>query len=266
MKWLCLALVLLGCQPAGEPNEGIAVGNPGLTSLSLAVTDSVALASVSGSLYRVRFAGADCGGLDVSSPVSLDIDLAQEPAAFDFPGGTWCGLILDFSGPLQFEGSWNDGLGSGALDVALTVGSVSLGAVAESMEVDEESELAFELASPGWLDLALDGLQDGETVTVDAESPLHDLLVAALSDDSQLFDDLDGDGVVAPTERDEGPLATSRELRFENADAYATTSEGVGMVAACGVAGGGSGGWALLALLGLRRRRRIGDRGPSSAA
>lgn len=255
MRSVLLALLLLGCQPAGEPNEGIAVGNPGLTSVSLAVTDSVALSSVRGSLSRVRFAGTECGGADVSRALALELDLAEGPADFDFPEGTWCGLILDLSGPLLLEGTWSDGLGSGSLSLSLAVGSVSLGAVDEALDVDGDSELAFELASPGWLDIALDGLQDGEALVVDADSALHAGLVALLSEDSQLFDDVDGDGLVAPEERDAGPVATARELRFEEAGAYATNADS-GMAAACGVAGGvGSGGglWLLLVLAWVRR-------------
>ncbi len=257
MRWLVIALVLsLGCQQEAEPDEGIAVGNPGLTSMSMAVTDAVSLTSAAGTLNRVRFAGAECGGVDLTSYVDLTLELALEPADFDFPGGTWCGLILDFTGPLVLTGTWDDGVGAGEVDLSLNLGSVSLGAVEETLEVDAGSELAFELAAPGWLDDALGSLADGETLS--AEDPLlHDALVAAFADDSQLFDDGDGDGIVTEPERTVGPVATAMELRFESVGLYGESADSAaGLSSACDVGAGGSAGLPLFLLLAFRRSRR----------
>ncbi len=258
MRWLAIALLLMGCQQEAEPDEGIAVGNPGLTSVSMAITDAVSLTSATGTLNRVRFAGAECGGVDLTSYIDLPLDLALEPADFDFPGGPWCGLILDFTGPLVLTGTWDDGVALGDVDLSLNLGSVSLGAVEDALDVDQDSELAFELAAPGWLDDALLDLADGETL--DAEDPLeHDALVAAFADDSQLFDDGDGDGVVTEPERTTGPVATAMELRFESAGAYIngeSSDAAQGLGSACGCSSGGSPALPLFLLLAVRRSRR----------
>ena len=255
MKALWAMALLVGCQAGTTEHEGIAVGNPGLASLSLAVSDGATLDSAAGRIASARFAGADCGGDDRASTLAQDVDLADGPASFDFPAGRWCGLILDLSGPLVLAGTWSEGAASGPLSATLDLGAVPLGAVDDALEVAEESELAFELGAPGWLDGSLADLADGEALEIDADSPEHDPLVAALRGDSGLFDDVDGDGVVARAERDLGPLAVARELRWEEVPAAAVRTDSGD--SACAVTGRGSGGgWLGLGLLLLFGRRR----------
>lgn len=251
MRWSLVALLLVGCQQE-EPDEGIAVGNPGLTSVSMAISDSVTLTSVAGTLRRARFAGAECGGVDVERSLDLPVDLAVEPAEFAFPGGTWCGLILDFEGALAFEGTWERGARSGGVLGSPSIGSISLGAVDGVLDVDDDSELAFELAAPGWLELLVDPLEDGELLQDDDTHALHAWTVEAVVDDSGLFDDGDGDGLVTEAERAVGAVATAMEVRFEPLAAYGTTADSEASAMSCSTGGRGL---PLLLLLVARRRR-----------
>jgi hypothetical protein len=250
MRWLAILALLTGCQAGIGPNEGIAVGNPGLTSMSLAVSDGMVVTAATGTVSSAQFAGEACGGADAAAALGLEVDLAQEPASFEFPAGVWCGVEVRFEGGLRVEADWTGPNGEAATVVAdLGLVDVSLRSSQASLDVDEETELAMELGAPDWLDATALGLEDGDALEIDAEDPLHVALLSALTTDSRMYDDADGNGLVEDDERQLGALAVAGELAF-----YANA---VGMDSSeqsCSVADGGGGlGWLLLLLAGLAR-------------
>ncbi len=252
-----LSLLLLGCTPEAddERNEGIAVGNPGLLSVSLAVTADVDVTRADLDVTTLEFGG--CGGY--GAEVGGAADLALEPAAFAIDAGRWCGVRLNLGAPLVVEASW----GTSAIALTLDADEITVGAAA-SFDVDEETELAFEIGMPEWLDPVALGMTDGEDLVVGPGDDLHDELVAALHGDSALFDDLDGSGDVGGDERDAGPLALGDvEFTIEQTDAegaYPNSAGYAGQACACaasvGVGDAGAAVLLLLPLFAVSRRRR----------
>lgn len=240
-RWMVMAgamACLLGCDPSAteeDPDRGIAVGNPGLLSVSMALTAELEVTAASLEVSSFEF--ASCGGGSYASASGGVADLADEPEAFDFPAGAWCGVRLNPSGGFHVEATW----GTSTIVLDLEVADVSVGAD-ETFDADEESEFAFELGTVDWLDPGVLGWVEGEDVTVDGEHDLHDVLVAALELDSALFDDLDGSGAVEQPERDAGPLATGEiQLSFDiapEAAGYTADSAQSGCGTSCSASGG----------------------------
>ncbi len=252
-----LTLLLAGCQPAPEDdNQGIAVGNPGVIAMSIAASDDVEVEAAGLRPTLVRY--GTCGvGNDATVGGGDPVDLADGPADYAFPEGTWCGVGLE-TVSLEIDGRWDPGTGEQAtFTLTLDLPSVVLGFVDEVLAVDDETELAFELASPGWLDAAGLGLSDGDDLVVAAGDELHDTLVASLQDESAAFDDLDGSGVVEQEERDAGPLAVPADIQFNDTYPAGMDSEASGYATGCSCgATGRSDGAPLLLLLALATWRR----------
>ncbi len=257
-----IALVLVGslaggacADPAESTHEGIAVGNPGVVAMSLAASPDVQVTLASLRPDWVGFAA--CGGQDRVVYPGGTVDLAVAPLQVDVPAGTWCGVAVRFGAGARLEASWDDGVGSGTLVADLDLPELTLRALEDGLAVDEDTMLALELGSPGWFDVQALGLVDGEEAVVAPSDPRHEVLVAALRDESALFDDLDASGLVDLPERQAGPLALPGELAF-NPDVAAGLSSDSVDAAGCSAAPGGSGpglAWLLgLALVVLGRR------------
>ena len=264
-RLLCLPLLLLcGCVPVDdEENQGIAVGNPGVVAMSLAEAAEFTLVSAEASVSALGWAG--CGDGDRLTAVNSTIDLLAANAV-EFPEGDWCGVVVRFAGPLEIEATWTDGVGSGSLFATVEVPELQLGAVDGDLVVDEDAAFALELASPDWLDAVDLGIADGVDLVVDAESPEHTLLLAALTDETALFDDTDGSGQIEQSERDAGPAALPTELAFNPDPMPGSSADAAGM-SACSCSGGGDGasGLALLLLLSAGSLARRRSRSPRPA-
>jgi len=262
------AVALMGCDPNGQEddNRGIAVGNPGLLSVSMAITSDVEVIAATLAISSVEFAGCDEAAYASTSGGAAD--LALEPATYDFAEGSWCGVRLNASGLLHLEADWAPEIGVGSrITLDLELDDVRVGTL-DAIDASEASEFAFELGVPDWLDPDLLGLVDGEDLTVEPGDDLHDGLVDALRSEAALFDDTDGSGAVEQEERDAGPLATAEiQVNFDLSPTLAGLDSGAS-AQACGsnVAGGGGPGLVALLLLGLGRRRRRPVVAPSGHA
>ncbi len=254
-----LIALLVGCvPPEEEENQGIAVGNPGVVSMSLAEADEFTVTFAEAPLQALGW--ASCDSTDRLDELDTTLDLASEPEAMDFPAGDWCGVVVRFSGPLELELDWDDGISQGSLVATLTLPELMLGAVDGPLEVDDETSWALEFASPDWLDPDVLGLAHGVELTITAEDDEHELLVAAFTDETALFDDLDASGLVETPERDEGAVALPMQIAF-NPDPYGGSADAAGYASACSCeqSAAGSSAWAIVLLLGLglaRTRRR----------
>ena len=257
----CLALLGLGCVPPDdEQNQGIAVGNPGVVALSLAAAEGFVWTAADASVSALGF--ASCGSGDTLRDVAGTLDLRDGPALLPFPAGSWCGLLVRFDGPLTIAASWSEAGASGTLTATLTVPEVTLGALAGTLAVDAGTAWALELASPDWLDAGALGLTDGVDLVVTEESPEHATLVAALTDETALFDDGDGSGLIEAPERDAGPAALPMELAF-NLEPVAGVSSDASGGAGCALAPAPTGPLGILLLLvsgSLVSRRSTGRR------
>lgn len=252
---LAALLLAVGCgEPQDNTHEGIAVGNPGVVSMSLAEADTFTFTEASLPVDWVGF--ADCeGGARFVYPA--DADLAVTPLSLQAPAGEWCGIQVAFQGTATLAADWDDGVGTGSLSATLELADVGLQVVDARQTIDEDTELALELASPDWLDPGALGLADGVDLVIDIDDPEHGVIVAAIVDESAVFADEDGSGRVETAERDAGALALPATLGL-NPDVGGATADAAGMSSGCSCASGGSApslGWAVLLLLAVVRRR-----------
>ena len=228
---LTLALALLtACEqpvevdPGGD-EMGIAIGNPGVVSLGIAASDDLSL-----TLAELPLAALDhhgCSAEPATGITDVTLDLTDGPASVELLAGTWCGLRLELADPLVVEAEWAPATGEAAtVELALEVAMVDLEPLDDgSFTVDEETELALELAAPGWLDAELLALEDGDVLVVEPGHALHLDLFGAVTEDSAAFEDLDGSGLVEQPERDAGPLLVGGDLVFEAAPAGLSDSQ-----------------------------------------
>ncbi|RME27940.1 MAG: hypothetical protein D6798_03550 [Deltaproteobacteria bacterium] len=116
-----------------------------------------------------------------------------------------CAMGMETGGLVTFEGH---GLAGGTFTLVLGVSDLVLPlSTPEPMWPDNTSKaVVLELADADWVTATSLGLAPGVHVTVDAQHPLYDDLVNAVEQDSDLFRDVDGDGVISGAERAAGPL------------------------------------------------------------
>ena len=108
---LLITALLAGCpQPpddgGGDGDEmGIAIGNPGVVSLSIAASEDVELV-----LAELPVAALEHHGCDASHALGIqdvNLDLTDGPVAVELLPGTWCGLRVQLAEPLAIEGFLN---------------------------------------------------------------------------------------------------------------------------------------------------------------
>lgn len=262
---LLLGLVLLAaCRPADDTHEGIAVGNPGLVSMALATSSGFTLTRAELPIDWVGY--ASCSGSDRLA--SLDRTDLVVPATAAIPQGSWCGFVVALSGAATLEADWSEGGASGTLQATFTLSDVELQAV-ETIEVIDSTTLAIELASPDWLDPAALGLADGVDRVITGDDPEADLLRAALGDESAVFDDPDGSGLVESEERSVGAIALPGDVQFS--EAVAGVSSDAEGAAGCSCSSSEANPptlllWLLLSLLGYRGRRHTDGGAPATSA
>lgn len=259
--------LLVGCVPPEEEeeNQGIAVGNPGVVSMSLAEADEFTVTFAEASLDALGW--ASCGSGDALDELATALDLVAEPERLSFRAGDWCGVVVRFDGPLDLAAAWSDGVSAGTLTASIELPELKLGALDGPLQVDEDSAWALELASPDWLDAVALGLADGVDLAITPADPEHAQLVAAFTDETALFDDLDASGVVETVERDAGPAALPMQFAFNPDPSPDSTADAAGYASnGCSSAQSqaGSASWSLLLLvLGLARRRQRQPRPPT---
>lgn len=175
---------------------GTSVGNP--TGMRAAVAPADDLTFEAG-LARVRsVTWYDCAGGE-ESVSELDVDVLAG-GVLPQPEADFCEVTVAFSSQVQLEGSGDSG---GRFVFHLDVGQVSL--VFDAPVAAAAHDRVFELASPGWVNEALLGIDDGSDVIVERDSAAHDALVAQIRTGSGLYGDLDDDGAVSDEERAAGP-------------------------------------------------------------
>ncbi len=266
---LLITALLAGCpQPpddgGGDGDEmGIAIGNPGVVSLSIAASEDVELV-----LAELPVAALEHHGCDASHALGIqdvNLDLTDGPVAVELLPGTWCGLRVQLAEPLAIEATWAPATGeSAAISLELGASRVDLEPLdADTFTVDEQTWLALELAAPGWLDAELLDLQDGDALVVDADHELHLPLVDAVARDSQAFDDLDNSGLAEAAERDDGPLLIGGSLSFEPAPAGMADVQSAGC--STSLLPGAEPGLLLLLLALLGLAGRLAGQGPDGS-
>ncbi len=265
---MLVGLVVAGCPPVdGEDDpqdRGIAVGNPGLVSTSLALTTDVELDAVLVDIDHLRM--ARCGGGEHTESGG-EADLVEAPLDIIVPSMPLCGLRAQLADVLHIEATWtSEGGDSATVVLDLDVGVLDLVPVDDIALSTDDADFGLELAAPHWLDPTLLGLVDGVELVVGPGDALHDDLVAAVAEDSAMFDDPDGSGAIDEVEREDGPLAIAGEITFEESPVGLEDSDAAyGMSEGCSCSSPGRVPRRSLALAvlvgfglltsGLRRRR-----------
>jgi MYXO-CTERM domain-containing protein len=223
-------LLLLACEDTER--SGTAVGNPGtLGSTASALPEEATLDSA-----RLSVAGVtleDCEGGLVDLPAAAEVELLDPAEALaELPGGSWCGLTAEISG--------------------LALSGVTDGGAAFTAELapDPLSAGAFSVDG-GWLLLGVPLTVDaeaiealGDEVTLASDDPLTLAWAEAATAGADLWDDSDGDGLIA-----QGELSLS-EATASVGDMAAAESAG------CSAASGRAAWWLALALALAPLRRR----------
>jgi len=158
---LALLLVLAGCEQ--EPDEGIAVGNPGKADFAIGATAGVEIESVVLDLGSLLLHPCD-GGEVVTAAIGRVVD-GEGGDAVDVPEGRWCEATLEFVGDLEITGP--------VVDAALAIERLHFD-LPGGLDVDG-GDLQFRLGADGWMTA---GLVEGGPI--EEGDGRHDLLVARL--------------------------------------------------------------------------------------
>ncbi len=161
LRALALCLVLVGC--VQEPDEGIAVGNPGKADFEIGAGAGLVFDSVELDLASLLMQPCD-GGEVVTVAIGRAVD-GEGGDTVDVPEGRWCAATLEFGGDLRILGP--------EVDAALAVEKIHFD-MPDALEVAGDT-LQFLLGEDGWM---TPGLVVG--APVEPGDPRHDLLVARL--------------------------------------------------------------------------------------
>lgn len=205
---ILLLLGSVGCNLDFNP-AGTAVGNP--TDMSGHLAEAKGLTYTSSSARVATLSVATCTGETSVSTVGETIDLLGA-VSIPVPAGSWCTFMVEFESPVAVVGTDSRGA---PFSLSLAVRTVTVQAA--TPVVTDGGALILELAANGWLtshDVDLSGVGGA----VDDETRIR--LETAIAAGSALYKDLDGDGAVSRTERDEGAVAAgaARDDEYEDAD------------------------------------------------
>ena len=117
-----------------------------------------------------------------------------------------CAIGVETGETITIEGH---GTAGGTFELILDVGDL-----VRTLQEDEKlwpeptvsRAYILELGEAAWTSASALGLQSGQHVVIDDTDNLHDSLVLSLQEDSRLFRDDDGDGVLQSAERTAGSL------------------------------------------------------------
>jgi len=202
---LLLAAALVGC-PSQDPDEGIYVGNPGVTTLSIGAISGATTVDAWFAAETVEFRSCDGEHTD-------EIDLAEgalDGDEFEIPSGPWCQVVA--TGAMVGIDAEVDANEEEFITLWLELDTVELtGSTTNGFSVAADESYVLEVAPPEWLDVDdlefdLDGVAD-----VAPGDEQHDDFAAEVLDGTALWADPDGDGEVTEEERDDGSLASPDE-------------------------------------------------------
>lgn len=198
---LVLPVLVLGavaCEPR-VPDEGTFVGNPSSARVRVAPGDGLTYTELEMDVRQMALSSCD----GTRSEAIEGIGVLELGSALDLPEGDWCNLSLLIDGDIHMVATADPSVGTGTLDVTLTVEAVVLRSTAP---VDfEDAAWVLELGSEDWLTAASIGLAD-ESVVITPSDPNHPMLAGAVAGGSKLYEDADRDGEVGEEERAEGEV------------------------------------------------------------
>ncbi len=242
---MSLTLLLVGCPTNGDPDQGIAIGNPGVVELAIGSASGLDVAEALIETQALKV--VDCEG--EATQIELQDDLLFLGEGVEVPSGTWCSLQATDAFVYVELWTGDDEDPMALLDLA--VGTVTLnGATTEGFEIGEEQALLLEILGPEYTSIEELGLDLEPFVVVETGHPAYEALVGRVHDDAALYEDADGDGVVDDGERSDGPTAST-------AEPVEPEDPGNTIPGCSAVGGGGVGllGLVLSAAVGVRRRR-----------
>ena len=174
------------------------VGNPGLT-VRVAPATGITFDEVTLEYGVPRADACTPPALNGGDPAEVLGDFLPLPLDV-------CAIGVEVGEVLTIEGT---GTAGGTFSLELDVGDL-VRTLQEEEKLWPETGVSrayiLELAAPSWTSATALGLSSGQHVVVDSSHNLYATLVAAIQDDSSIFRDVDGDGVLQTSERNAGPL------------------------------------------------------------
>lgn len=250
MKRSAILIYSLACLAActgdgGDPNEGIAIGNPGVMELAIGAAEGLEVTAAL--LETPELVLVDCEG--EATPVPVEEDMLFLGAGVDVPSGDWCQLHAVAA--FVFIEAWVEDEPDQVILFELGVDTLILnGPTTDGFTIGEEELLLLEILPPDWTSAAELDPQEEELI-VEPSHPMYEGFVALVREEAALFADADGDGVVDDEERDDGLTASTAEPQ-EPDDDDATPG--------CSASGGGAGSALLLFVVAATLRRRTSAR------
>lgn len=201
MRSICLGLLFL-CA-CGDPNGGIAVGNP-TNGMTLRLLPSDDISSLEGTLAIREAMALSCQNAPWSLAAGITASISGT-SELHLPRGEFCGVQLELDGPVEVMGTGEDG---GFFTMELDVGRIEV-RTTQPFE-GAEFHLLFLLGGEDWLSAETLGLEGGTELHVDADHPRHDEYANQIASASMLCEDFDADG---RRDGDEAVLAQGRSAR-----------------------------------------------------
>jgi hypothetical protein len=189
-RWLWLSLLVMACT-----DKSGNVGGPQPASLQLSVAPGVSSYFSIADLEELHVELQDCAGGRAETDAPEEVDLLVDELML--PGGEWCGLRMEFSGPLSMQGETDN---FAIFELRMDLSELELQA-STPLSLDGQL-LILEIGEPGWVNPPTLGIEASSTFLVDSTHPQHGVLRRQVQANSAVYEDLSADGEVGKTERE----------------------------------------------------------------
>ena len=192
--WIWPLVAIAGCSDKADSQ---ADAQPAFAQLrvSWGVGSQFSIVQVEGVQLQLQ----DCEGGEAEVEAPLELDLLADQ--IEIPAGEWCGLSMDFEGPLSMQAETDD---LAVFELRLDMSSLEFVA-SEPWWVDGQ-HLVLELGQPDWVHPPSLGIEPSSTFLLDSSHPQHDVIRRSLESWSSLRLDDDADSWIGEWERDSDPV------------------------------------------------------------
>lgn len=197
-RTLPVALLTLVAALAPTPsNASVSIGNPDLTAQP-AGADGIVFDSfeISGAFIEALA----CDSVELNGGGSIELTGITRIIPM-----TACKIGVVFDGTLVIDGHGTSG-GTFTATISLTEIMPALSTGYPLGQEDPPPAFVLEIGQTDWMTATSLGLASGTHVDIDDSDAVYDDIVAAIIDDSRIYLDSNGNGVIDGSERSAGPL------------------------------------------------------------